>query len=190
MLELARSDRWEYEGFEAAQELRRRRPDLPLMLAVTEPALDPDPLRASRGLSTVLTTLGSRSWASELGLEIEGAGSIGVLSLGHETLMVLEAACSMGETKAVLRASSKAVARGLGYLRRPISLHEPSRADVLLLPGVARDAATMWTYRRFAAAAWRATGAVLPVIHPAASLSPLNRLAFRAPAGVNAIEIP
>lgn len=178
------------EGFEAAQELRRRRPDLPLMLAVTEPALDPDPLRASSGLTGVLTSLGSRTWASDLGVQVADASSIGVLSLGHETLMVLEAACGLGESRAILRAGSKAVARGLGYLRRPISLKDPATADVLLLPGIARDAATMWTYRRFAAAAWRATGPVFPVIHPAAVLSPLNRLAFRAPAGVNAIQLP
>ncbi len=40
------------------------------MLAVTEPALDPDPFRASVGLSSILATLGDQSWASEIGMEI------------------------------------------------------------------------------------------------------------------------
>ena len=63
-------------------------------------------------------------------------------------------------------------------------------AEVLLLPGLARDAATMWTHRRFAAVSWKATGRVLPVIHPAAWLSPMNRSVFRPPAGYYAIELP
>ena len=160
------------------------------MLAATEPGLEPDAVRASRGLTQVLSQLQQRTWASEIGMAIAPASSIGVLSLGHETMMVLEAASVIGGSEAVLRTDRKAVARGLGYLRRPLSMKPPWEADVLLLPGLARDASTMWTYRRFAAAAWKATGEVVAVIHPAARLSPLSRLAFRPPGGVYPIELP
>ena len=63
---------------DAAQQIRRRRPDAPLMLAVTEPALDPDAYRASQGLNMVLDMLGNQSWASEIGIEIADAATIGV----------------------------------------------------------------------------------------------------------------
>jgi hypothetical protein len=160
------------------------------MLAVTEPALDPDPYRASTGLASVLSILGDQSWASDIGVEVSGARSLGVLSLHHESVWVLESAALLGATQATLFTDRRAVARGLGYLRLPMKLADPAAADVLLLPGIARDAATMWTYRRFAAIAWRATGRVVPVIHPGAYLTPLNRKAFQPPAGVYAIEIP
>ena len=160
------------------------------MLAVTEPALDPDPFRASQGLARTLAVLGDQSWASDLGMEISNARTVGVMSLHHESLWVLESAALLGATNATLLTDRRAVARGLGYLRLPIKLADPASAEVLLLPGVARDNATMWTYRRFAAAGWRATGQVVPVIHPGAFLTPLNRKAFRPPAGVYAIELP
>lgn len=189
LLELTRGN-WVGEGLDATRQIRRRRLDSPLMLAVTEPALDPDPFRASLGLASVLTTLGDQSWASEIGMEISDATTIGVLSLHHESLWALESAALLGATEAVLITDRRAVARGLGYLRRPIKLADPAGADILLLPGLARDAATMWTFRRFAAVSWKATGRVVPVIHPGAYLSPMNRKIFRPPAGVYAIELP
>lgn len=160
------------------------------MLAVTEPALDPDPIQATRGLVSVLSRLSDQSWASELGMDISTATTIGVLSLHHESLWALESAVLLGLTEATLATHSRAVARGLGYLRLPVRLGDPAEADVLLLPGLAQDAATMWTHRRFAAASWRTTGILVPVIHPAAYLSPLNRFAFRPPGGVYPIELP
>jgi hypothetical protein len=189
LLELTRGN-WVGEGLEATRQIRRRRPDSPLMLAVTEPALDPDPYRASTGLASVLSILGDQSWASDIGMEVSEADTIGVMSLHHESLWVLESATLLGASKATLLTDRRAVARGLGYLRLPMKLTDPAAADILLLPGIARDAATMWTYRRFAAAGWRATGRVVPVIHPGAHFTPLNRKAFRPPAGVYAIEIP
>ncbi|NNC93512.1 MAG: hypothetical protein HKN80_13585 [Acidimicrobiia bacterium] len=189
MLELTRGN-WVGEGLDATRQIRRRRPDSPLMLAVTEPALDPDPFRAALGLSAILTTLGDQSWASAIGMDISDATTIGILSLHHESLWALESAALLGATGAVLVTDRRAVARGLGYLRLPIKLANPGAADVLLLPGVARDAATMWTYRRFAAVSWKATGRVVPVIHPGSYLSPMNRKVFRPPAGVYAIELP
>jgi len=160
------------------------------MLAVTEPALDPDPYRASLGLASVLTVLSDQSWASDIGFEISEATSIGVMSLHHESLWALESAALLGATGAGIITDRRAVARGLGYLRLPLRLADPATADVLLLPGIARDAATMWTYRRFAAVSWTAKGNVIPVIHPGAYLSPMNRKAFRPPADVYAIELP
>lgn len=189
LLELTRKD-WVGEGLDATRQIRSRRPDFPLMLAVTEPALDPDPFQASLGLAAVLGVLSDQSWASDIGVEISEATTIGVLSLHHESLWALESATLLGATRAVLLTDRRAVARGLGYLRLPVRLADPASADVLLLPGLARDSATMWTYRRFAAACWRAAGLVVPVIHPGAHLSPMNRRVFRPPAGVYAIELP
>ncbi|MDH3607288.1 MAG: hypothetical protein OER12_09875 [Acidimicrobiia bacterium] len=189
LLELTRGN-WVGEGLDATRQIRSRRPDHPLMLAVTEPALDPDPYQASLGLGSVLSVLGDQSWANDIGMEISEATSIGVLSLHHESLWALESAALLGATQAGLFTDRRAVARGLGYLRLPLRLADPATADVLLLPGIARDDATMWTYRRFAAVSWRATGKIVPVIHPGARLSPLNRKAFRPPAGVYAIELP
>lgn len=178
------------EGLEATRQIRRRRPDSPLMLAATEPALDPDPYQASLGLASALAVLGDQSWASDIGMEISSARTIGVMSLHHESLWVLESAALLGATEAALIVDRRAVARGLGYLRLPMKLADPASADVLLLPGIARDAATMWTYRRFAAKSWKASGTVVPVIHPGAYLSPINRKVFRPPADVYAIDIP
>ena len=189
LIELTR-DNWVGEGLDAARQIRRRRPDSPLLLAVTEPALEPDAYRASQGLASVLSILESRSWASEIGIEIADAATIGVLSLQHESLWALETAAVLGATRATIITDRRAVARGLGYLRLPVKLGAVESADVVLLPGIARDTATMWAYRRFAAISWKATGLVVPVIHPAAWLSPLNRSAFRAPAGYYAIELP
>ncbi len=160
------------------------------MLAVTEPALDPDPFQASLGLAAVLSVLNDQSWANDIGIDISEARTVGVLSLHHESLWALESAALLGATGAVLVTDRRAVARGLGYLRLPVKLADPALADVLLLPGLARDSATMWTFRRFAAVSWRATGRVVPVIHPGARLSPMNRKVFRPPAGVYAIELP
>lgn len=189
LLELTRGN-WVGEGLDATRQIRRRRPDSPLMLAVTEPALDPDPFQASLGLTSVLSVLGDQSWANEIGVEISDATTIGVLSLHHESLWALESAALLGTSTVGLLTDRRAVARGLGYLRMPVRLADPATADVLLLPGLARDASTMWTYRRFAAVSWRASGKVVPIIHPGARLSPLNRKAFRPPAGVYAIELP
>ena len=66
LLELTRED-WAKDGLEATRQIRGRRPDSPLMLAVTEPALDPDPYQASLGLGSVLSVLGDQSWASAIG---------------------------------------------------------------------------------------------------------------------------
>ncbi|MEE9472793.1 MAG: hypothetical protein V3V82_02285, partial [Acidimicrobiia bacterium] len=93
-------DNWVGEGLDAAQQIRRRRPDSPLILAVTEPALDPDAYRASQGLSSVLDVLNDQSWASEIGMEISDAATIGVLSLHHESLWALETAAVLGATQA------------------------------------------------------------------------------------------
>jgi len=183
-------ENWVGEGMDAAQQIRRRRPDSPLMLAVTEPALEPDAYRASLGLTSVLNTLGDQSWASEIGMEISNDPTIGVLSLHHESLWALETAAVLGATRATIITDRRAVARGLGYLRLPIKLGAVESADVVLLPGLARDAATMWTHRRFAAVSWKATGRVIPVIHPAARLSPMNRAVFRPPPDYYAIELP
>ena len=189
LIELTR-DNWVGEGLDAARKIRRRRPDSPLLLAVTEPALEPDAYRASQGLASVLSILENRSWASELGIEIADAVTIGVLSLQHETLWALETAAVLGATRATIITDRRAVARGLGCLRLPLKLGAVESADVVLLPGIARDTATMWAYKRFAAVSWKTSGLVLPVIHPAARLSPLNRSAFRPPAGHYAIELP
>lgn len=175
---------------DAARQIRRRRPDAPLMLAVTEPALEPDAYRASQGLNSILELLGNQSWASDIGIEITDAVTIGVLSLHHESLWALETAAVLGSTEATIITDRRAVARGLGYLRLPIKLGPVESAEVVLLPGLARDSATMWTHRRFAAVSWKATGRVVPVIHPAAWLSPINRSVFRPPAGYYAIELP
>ncbi len=177
-------------GLHAVHELRSRRSDVPFLLAVTEPALDPNPLRVRTGLGTVERGLDATSWANELGLRCARRPSLGVVSLGDTTLAVLEEAASSGEPD--LFAGSAAVARGLGYLRLAIIEAPPEQAATLLLPAAARFRNRVWTTAHAADIALRAEARgtpIVPVVHPLAVLSPLNRKVYRPAAILIDVEL-
>ena len=165
----------------------------PMVLSATEAALADDSTEAQKRLREVIDRIDDQTWTGEIAGHVLGAPSVGVLSLGQETLGVLEALTVMSTDRIQLVAPTRAIARGLGYLRQPILLGPAEHADTLLLPCTAFDAVTLLTYRRWAAAAWAALEAarvVAPVLHPLRGLSSFNRRAFRPPAGVVAMQRP
>ncbi|NIA24435.1 MAG: hypothetical protein GWP04_02580 [Gammaproteobacteria bacterium] len=185
-------DRGWAEGLAAVQQLRRRRADSPLMLAVTEPALDPDPRRVKVGLDEVERKIRDTSWTQELGLRLAHDASLGVLSLGDATLSILEVVAFRSSQETDLFVDRSSIARGLGYLRLPIVVAPPEEASVVLIPATARFRNRIWTTARAADIALRAkAGAtrVVPVVHPLAVLSPLSRTLYRPAATLIDVEI-
>ena len=181
LLKLVDQD-WMDTGLEAARMLRARRPDQPLLLAITERALDPDPDRVRRALQSAVSELEDETWSSDLGLRNAHHESMGVTSLGRSTLSVLEAASQIGNSRAQLFTDRRAISKGLGYLNFPISVAPPEEAVALLAPGVASTASRFWTTSRIADAALKAKVAgrqIVVIVHPLAELSPLNRSVYR-----------
>ena len=181
LLKLVDQD-WMGTGLEAARMLRAKRPDQPLLLAITERALDPDPDRVRRALQSAVSELEDETWSSDLGLRNAHHESMGVTSLGKSTLSVLESASQIGNSRAQLFTDRRAISKGLGYLNFPISVAPPEEAVVLLAPGVASTASRFWTTSRIADAALKAKVAgrqIVVIVHPLAELSPLNRSVYR-----------
>lgn len=181
LLKLVDQD-WMGTGLEAARMLRAKRPDQPLLLAITERALDPDPDRVRRALQSAVSELEDETWSSDLGLRNAHHESMGVTSLGRSTLSVLESASQIGNSRAQLFTDRRAISKGLGYLNFPISVAPPEEAVVLLAPGVASTASRFWTTSRIADAALKAKVAgrqIVVIVHPLAELSPLNRSVYR-----------
>ena len=181
LLKLVDQD-WMDTGLEAARMLRAKRPDQPLLLAITERALDPDPDRVRRALQSAVSELEDETWSSDLGLRNAHHESMGVTSLGKSTLSVLESASQIGNSRAQLFTDRRAISKGLGYLNFPISVAPPEEAVVLLAPGVASTASRFWTTSRIADAALKAKVAgrqIVVIVHPLAELSPLNRSVSR-----------
>jgi len=173
-----------WSGPEAAgvSELRRRRADSPLILAVTEAVLDREPDVGRAALMGILDQLNNRTWADEIGLRVAHRATLGVVSLGETTLAVLEAARSLGETAATLFTDRRAIARGLTYLGLVVEVAPPEEAEVVLLPVAAILGSRMWTTARVADVALRTSlleGEVVIVAHPLTSLSPRNRADYR-----------
>ncbi|MGH8937498.1 MAG: hypothetical protein ACRDXD_14750 [Acidimicrobiia bacterium] len=180
-------DDWDRHGLGAAQMLRRARPDSPLLLAVTESALSPDPRQAADGLRRVLAGLADRTWTAELGLAVSHHASLGVTALAAEVLNVLEAAAHLGGSRAELYTDRRAVARGLGYIGCHVEVAPPEEAEALLVAAVASADRTIWTSERSADTALAASvrgRRVVPVVHPLARLSPLSRSVFRPGPGI------
>lgn len=168
LLELVEKD-WMETGLEAARMLRTRRPDQPLLLAITERALDPDPNRVRRALQLAIAELEDETWSSDLGLRVAHYESMGVTSLGKSTLSVLEAASQLGNSRAQLFTDRRAISKGLGYLNFPISVAPPEEAMVLLAPGVASTKSRFWTTSRIADSALKAKAAgrtIIVIVHP------------------------
>ena len=170
------------EGLSAVQQLRRRRLDSPLVLAVTEPALDPDPRRAKAGLEEVERKIRDGSWTQELGLRLADHASLGVLSRGDATWSILEVVAFRSSEETDLFVDRSSIARGLGYLRLPIVVAPPEEAAAVLIPAAARVRNRIWTTARAADIALRAEATaarIVPVVHPLAVLSPLSRTVYR-----------
>lgn len=162
---------------QAARMLRRARPDSPLLLTVTEAALD-----ETGALEMVVKALEDRTWLTELGLAVAHHPSLGITSLSSNVLEVLEAAAQLGESRAELYADRRAVARGLGYLRMQVEIAPPEEAEVLILAAVASTPQSVWTTQReadIALASAARSRRVVPVVHPLARLSPAGLADYR-----------
>lgn len=171
---------WAEEGVAAAQALRKRRPDQPLLLAVTEVAMDLNAVRTAAALEALIGRLEDPRWSMDLAYEAARYPRLGVLSLGAGTRMVLRGVTEAASPE--LLTSSRAIRRGLLEFITPVTLVAAETADCLLLPVIARHTGRMWTtgpFARIAHAALANGKAVLPIIHPLAELSPLSRQAFR-----------
>ncbi len=172
---------------QAARMLRRARPDGPLLLAVTEAALN-----ETSGLEMIVKALQDRTWVTELGLAVAHHASLGITSLSSNVLEVLEAAVQLGESRAELYADRRAVARGLGYLGMQVEIAPPEEAGVLMLAAVAATPQSVWTTQREAdiALASAARGRrVVPVVHPLARLSPAGLADYRPASGLNEVHL-
>ena len=183
---------WAADQVGDVQELRLRRADSPLLLAITEPALEADPQRVAAGITAALARLEDWSWAESLGSRVSSYRTAGVLSLGLSTLAVLEAAVAAGRGLEEFHTDRRAVAKGLEYLLLPVVTAPPEKSDVLLIPAVAFHGPRVWTTTRAADAVLRAKvhgRQVVSVAHPLAELSPRNRRAFRPAPYVIDIEI-
>ncbi len=181
---------WAEEGVVAAQSLRKRRADQPMLLAVTEVAMDLNPARTATALESIIFKLEDQRWSSDLAYEAARYGTLGVLSLGVGTQAVLRATTEAASPE--LRTSSRAIRRGLLEFAAPVALLPAETADCLLLPVIARHATRLWTTNPFARAAHAALvdgKAVLPIVHPLTELSPLSRESFRPLAFVTDIVI-
>ena len=173
---------WTGEQAAAVSDLRRRRADSPLILAITEAVVDREPQVGRAALVQVLEQLNDPTWADEIGLRIAHRASLGVVSLGETTLAVLEAARGLGGTAARLFTDRRAIARGLTYLGLMVEVAPPEEAEAVLLPVAAVMGSRVWTTARVADVALRTTlhdGQVVIVSHPLTSLSPHNRADFR-----------
>ncbi|MFZ0493585.1 MAG: hypothetical protein WAM81_10375 [Acidimicrobiia bacterium] len=162
------------------QRFRHERADSALLLAVTDPAVDPDIGRVLSGLETVDRALHDTRWIRVLASLLMDRQSIGVPSLGDSTLAVLELAVTEQEHDLVT--DTVAVARGLGYLDSSVLLGPPEASDVVLVPAAAGFGDRIWTTARIAGIAERAIARstpVLPVLHPLNVLSPLSRRVYR-----------
>ena len=159
---------------------REERADSALLLAVTDPTVDPDIGRVLSGLETVDRALHDSRWIQVLASRLTDLQSIGVPSLGDSTLSVLEAAVTEREHDLVT--DLVAVARGLGYLDSNILLGPPEVSDAVLVPAAARFGDRIWTTARIARIAERAierSTPIFPVLHPLNMLSPMARRAYR-----------
>jgi len=162
------------------QRFRKERADSALLLAVTDPAVDPDIGRVLSGLEAVDRALHDTRWIRVLASRLAERQSIGVPSLGDSTLAVLELVVTEREHDLVT--DMVAVARGLGYLDSNVLLGPPEASDVVLVPAAARFGDRVWTTARIAGIAERALARstpVLPVLHPLNMLSPLARRVYR-----------
>ena len=183
---------WSDRGVAAISELRRRRADSPLILAVTDAVLETEPAAIRPALSRVLEQLDDRTWADDLGLRIAHHATLGVVSLGEATLAVLEAARGIGGTSATLFTDRRAIAKGLTYLGLAVEVAPPEEAEAVLLPAAAILGSRMWTTVRAADVALRSAlhdREVVVVAHPLASLSPRNRAEFRPASNLIDVKI-
>lgn len=171
--------RWEVDGLEAVTALRIRRSDSPLILSVTEAALDPDPDRSAQGLNAALAKLKDSSWLVDTALGMSHAGSFGILSLGETTIDILRTYLDVTGTEPELYVEKRSVARGLGNLGLPIFVGNPAPADVLLVPAHARHNRRIWTTPSIVKTVEGAAREIRTTEHPMAHLSPLNRLTYR-----------
>ena len=173
---------WRQEGLRSLHHLRAKRADSPLVLAVTEAALTADPREARQNLAAFSEMLGATDWARDIALGLRPYGRLAITSLGEATLMVLDECVRIGVPAESIVVSRSYLGRGIGYLRVPVVSGPPTEADALLAAGVAGDGTTMWTTTEIATDMVRVrlgSGAVVPIIHPLAELSPLNRDAYR-----------
>jgi hypothetical protein len=179
VLLLATRKHWPTDGMSAVSALRARRPDSPLLLAVTEAGLDPVPERAADGLESILTRLRSTTWLVDMALKLSSASSLGILSLGETTIGFLQTFLDATGSELELYTNKRAVARGLGNLGLPIFVGDPISADILVIPTQCRHDQRIWTTPSIVKVIKRSKGAIRTMEHPVAHLSPVNRLAYR-----------
>lgn len=187
---LSLTEQGDWSRLETVRQLRDQRTDAPLLLAVTERALDPESTRAAHGLRRVLASIDDPSWITRLVDRLVDFNRIGVLSLEPNTLAVLETLAQLAINPPELVVDRSMVGRGLGYLRLPLHKGKPEHTQAMLLPVLAADRGRSWVYRAWAERAGRAQQLgcqVVEVLHPAAVLSPLNRSVFHPPAGFIAV---
>ena len=183
---------WRNPEVEAVSELRRRRADNPLILAVTDAVLESEASAGRTALDRIVEQLNDRTWANEIGLRIAHHATLGVVSLGETTRAVLEAARDLGATTVSLFTDRRAIAQGLTYLGLMVEVAPPEEARAVLLPAVAVMGSRMWTTVRAADVALRTglvEGDVVVVAHPLASLSPRNRADFRPASTLTDVRI-
>ena len=176
------SGNWQQEGLRSLHRLRAQRADSPLVLAATEAALGTDPLEARRNLEAFSEMLVATDWARDIASGLRPYARLAISSLGETTLMVLDECARIGVPGDSIVVSRSYLARGIGYLPAPVVSGAPTEADAFLAAGAAGHETTIWTTQEIATDMVRVRlqgGTVVPIIHPLAELSPLNRDAYR-----------
>lgn len=170
---------WETSGLAAATQLRTLRSDSPLILAVTQAALDPSADHCASALSVMVSQLNDPAWLVDLCLGMGDVSSFGVLSLGENTMRIIETYVDATGREPELYAGKRSVARGLGNLDLPVFVGDPAQAGMLLAPINARHDRRVWSTPALLEVVRGAGNQVRTTEHPLANLSPLNRLSYR-----------
>lgn len=182
---------WETTGIAAATQLRAKRADSPLLLAVTQAALDPRAEKSRETLAAVIRELRNSAWLVDVCLNVGSVGSLGILSLGENTMRFIQTYVDATGREPELFAAKRSVARGLGNLDLPVFVGDPRQANLLLVPINARHEHRVWSTPDLLEIMNGATGQVRTTEHPLANLSPTNRLSYRPSAGlIDAVARP
>ena len=159
------------------------------LITVARAAAEPNP---AVSLAALLAQIDESSWVAPVSSTLLGRRRVGIGSMGETTRLVLEEMTRADRDLPDLVVPTTTIARGLGYLGLPIATGDPAATDAVLIGGVARRDATVWTSASLAdlalQAAVRGTRRV-PAVHPVALMDSATAGRFRPGPHIVPIEL-